>query len=105
MWPENGLVEPEFRYDQTWIRGKRRRYNGFVERVGGAEGERLREDLAAAIRDLLDWAAQNAETSTTHHNTGSNSNIGDNSSGSGSGRGGDRDEESGLDSGEDGDTR
>jgi hypothetical protein len=41
-----------------WKRGKRRRYHGFVERVGGAEGERLREDLAAAIRDLLNWAAQ-----------------------------------------------
>ena len=49
---------PEFQYKQTWKRGKHRRYHGFVERVGGAEGERLREDLAVAIRDLLDWAAQ-----------------------------------------------
>lgn len=56
--PDNGLVEPGFRYEQTWKRGKRRRYHGFVERVGGVEGERLREDLAAALRDLLDWAAQ-----------------------------------------------
>lgn len=38
--------------------GKRRRYHGFVERVGGVEGERLREDLAAVLRDLLDWTAQ-----------------------------------------------
>lgn len=58
----NGLVEPEFRYDQTWKRGKRRHYSGFVERVGGADGERLREDLAAALRDLLDWAFQHTET-------------------------------------------
>lgn len=53
-----GSVEPDFRYDQTWLRGKRRRYHGHVERIVGTEGERLREDLAAAVRDLLDWAAQ-----------------------------------------------
>lgn len=88
--PENGLVEPEFRYDQTWKRGKRRHYNGFVERVGGAEGERLREDLAAAVRDLLDWATQHAETQTT---------CDDNPDGGGS------DGESGTGSGEDGDAR
>ena len=55
---DGGLVEPEFRYDQTWKRGKRRYYTGFVERVAGAEGERLREELAAVLRDLLDWAAR-----------------------------------------------
>jgi hypothetical protein len=55
---ENGSVEPMWRYDQTWARGKHRRYNGYVDRVGGVEGKRLRECLAAAIRDLLDWAAQ-----------------------------------------------
>lgn len=55
--PENGSVEPIWRYDQTWKRGKRHRYNGYVDRIGGVEGKRLREGLAAAIRDLLDWAA------------------------------------------------
>lgn len=58
---ENGLVEPHWRYDQQWTRGKRRRYNGYVDRIGGVEGQRLRESLAAAIRDLLDWAAPHAE--------------------------------------------
>lgn len=53
-----GSVESDFRYDQTWLRGQRRRYHGHVERIGGAEGERLREDLAAVVRDLLDWATQ-----------------------------------------------
>lgn len=71
-WPENGLVEPEFRYDQEWKRGKRRRYNGFVERVGGAEGKQLRENLAAAVRDLLDWAAQHTATPTTRDNNHDN---------------------------------
>lgn len=88
--PENGLVEPEFRYDQTWKRRKHRHYNGFVERVGGMEGKRLRENLAAAIRDLLDWAAQHTETQITR----------DDNRGSGSSDG-----ESGTDSNEDGGTR
>lgn len=55
---EPGLVEPDFRYDQTWLRGKSRRYHGYVEWIGGEEGERLREDIAAAVRDLLGWAAR-----------------------------------------------
>lgn len=55
---ENGLVEPEFRYEPAWLRGRRRRYNGYVEWVGGAEGKRLRGDLTATVRDLLDWAAR-----------------------------------------------
>jgi hypothetical protein len=58
--PENGSVEPTWQYDQTWTRGKCRRYNGYVEPIGGVEGKRLRESQAAAIRDLLDWAAQQA---------------------------------------------
>jgi hypothetical protein len=86
---ENGLVEPEFRYDQTWKRGKRRRYNGFVERIDGAEGDRLRGDLAAAVRDLLDWATQHTRDQHTRDDN----------------RHGGSDEESGTGSGEDGDAR
>lgn len=94
--PENGLVEPEFRYDQTWKRGKRRHYNGFVERVGGPEGERLRQDLTAALRDLLDWAFHDTHDVQDGHRD----------SGLGDGRdGGGRDGESGMGSGQDGDTR
>ena len=91
--PGNGLVEPEFRYDQTWKRGKRRHYNGFVERVGGVEGERLREDLAAALRDLLDWAFQDALDG--HQNSALQDDHDD----------GGRDRESGTGSSGDGDTR
>ena len=60
--PENGLIEPDFRHEQTWARGKRRRYNGYVERVGGAEGKRIRDNLTATVRDLLDWAARHNGT-------------------------------------------
>ena len=102
------MVEPEFLYDQTWKRGKRRRYNGFIERVGGAEGEQLRENLAAVVRDLLDWAAQHTATPTTRDNNHDNNhdNVCDDI------RDGDRtgcsdgsDGESGTGSGQDGDTR
>src|ERR1044072_1078249 len=55
-----------WRYDQTWTRGKHRRYNGYVERSGGVEGERLRESLAAAIRDLLHGAQQAREEPAQH---------------------------------------
>lgn len=56
----NGLVEPDFRYCQHRMRWRFRCYNGFIEPVGGAEGEWLRKDLAAVIRDLLDWAIHTA---------------------------------------------
>ncbi len=57
---DNGSVEPMWRYNQYGKRGKHRRYNGYVERIGGAEREQLRQNLAAAVHDLLDWAAQQA---------------------------------------------
>jgi hypothetical protein len=63
--PQIGSVEPIWRYDQDGKRGKRRRYNGYVDRIGGAEGEQLRETLAAAIRDLLDWAAEHTQEQHT----------------------------------------
>jgi hypothetical protein len=56
--PGNGSVEPHWRYNQYGKRGKHRRYNGFVEWISGDEGAQLRVNLSAAIRDLLDWAAQ-----------------------------------------------
>ncbi|MGH3759873.1 hypothetical protein [Actinophytocola sp.] len=49
-------------YDQPRKRGSDRRYWGQVERVGGPEGDQLRENLAAVIRDLLNWARQQADT-------------------------------------------
>jgi hypothetical protein len=70
---ENGLVEPVWRYDQQWTRGKRRRYNGYVDRIGGVEGQRLRESLAAAIRDLLDWAAQHTDNADSDGESGTDS--------------------------------
>lgn len=63
---EIGLVEPVWRYDQQWTRGKDRRYNGYVDRIGGVEGQRLRESLAAVIRDLLGWAAQHTENADSN---------------------------------------
>lgn len=96
---ENGLVEPEFRYDHTWKRGKRRHYNGFVERIGGAEGDRLRQDLTAALRDLLDWAFHDANNAHDVQDGHRDSGVGDDrDSGVGDG-------ESGTGSGQDGDTR
>lgn len=38
-------------------RGRVSHYSGHVTYIGGAEGERLRDALAAVSRDLLDWAA------------------------------------------------
>ncbi|MFC4859498.1 hypothetical protein [Actinophytocola glycyrrhizae] len=89
MRPENGLVEPEFRYDQTWKRGKRRHYNGFVERVGGAEGERLRQDLTAALRDLLDWAFHDANNGHDWRRDDRGDGGSEGESGTGSGQDGD----------------
>lgn len=63
--------DPVWWYDQRAIRGKNRRYWGQVERIGGVEGDRLRENLAAAIRDLLDWANQQVKKSETDSETGS----------------------------------
>ncbi|WP_139320805.1 hypothetical protein [Saccharomonospora sp. CUA-673] len=45
-------------YDQKQKRGGDRRFSGHINRVGGTEGERLRGELAAVIRDLLHWAAE-----------------------------------------------
>jgi hypothetical protein len=49
---------PAWSYCQTGPRGTSRTYTGHVTYVGGAEGERLRRELAAVVRDLLEWAAR-----------------------------------------------
>ncbi len=82
--PDIGSVEPKWRYDQTWSRGKRRRYNGYVDRIDGAEGARLRENLAAAVRDLLDWAAHQA--AQQHNKNADADGRGDRESGRGTAR-------------------
>lgn len=46
-----------WRYDSHSERGRVRRYSGHVTYLGGAAGERLRGEMAAAIHDLLVWAA------------------------------------------------
>jgi hypothetical protein len=61
--PEIDSDDPAWWYDQPRKRGNDRRYWGHVERVGGAEGDQLRRNLAAAIRDLLDWANEQMKKS------------------------------------------
>jgi hypothetical protein len=46
-----------WRYHQRNARGRDLNYIGHATYIGGAEGERLRSELALVIRDLLDWAA------------------------------------------------
>ncbi|MGH3428463.1 MAG: hypothetical protein ACREP9_00915 [Candidatus Dormibacteraceae bacterium] len=54
--PDTGSDQEIFRYVQTSKRGRSRTFTGHVTYVGGAEGERLRRELAAVTRDLLEWA-------------------------------------------------
>lgn len=49
---------PVWSYCQTGPRRTSRTYTGHVTYVGGAEGKRLRRELAAVVRDLLEWASQ-----------------------------------------------
>ncbi|USX51234.1 hypothetical protein [Lentzea sp. HUAS12] len=53
--PEEAIDDVAWRYHQKGGRRKDRTYSGHVTYVGGAEGERIRRDLAAAIKDLLVW--------------------------------------------------
>jgi len=56
---ENPLGEsPAWSYCQTGPRRISRTYTGHVTYVDGAEGERLRRELAAIVRDLLEWASR-----------------------------------------------
>lgn len=58
--PETIFGEPEWWYYQRaqGKRGKDRRYTGRVQRISGSAGEKIRAELTAAIRDLLEWAKQ-----------------------------------------------
>lgn len=47
-----------WRYDLEQKSGRRRRFFGHISRAGGTEGERLRDEQATVIRDLLYWAAE-----------------------------------------------
>ncbi|MFC3898154.1 hypothetical protein ACFOWZ_42360 [Lentzea rhizosphaerae] len=59
---DNGSRLNERQYNQIRNRTKNWAFSGHVHYVSGAEGDRLRGELAAVIRDLLDWAAtQRAE--------------------------------------------
>jgi hypothetical protein len=56
--PIDGFESSDWSYRQH-RRGKAdRQYVGRVRRIGGAEGERLRSNLAATIAELLMWAAE-----------------------------------------------
>lgn len=52
-----GFDAPDWSYGQRRRGNADRRYVGRVSRIGGAEGERLRVDLAAIVADMLAWAA------------------------------------------------
>lgn len=54
---DNGSSLHERQYNQIRNRTKNWTFSGHVRYVSGAEGDRLRGELAAVIRDLLDWAA------------------------------------------------
>jgi hypothetical protein len=60
---ESGPDRPVWWYDQhaKRVKHKHRRYIGYVKRVGGTEGERIRRELAATIYDLLNWAKQQTD--------------------------------------------
>jgi hypothetical protein len=55
--PENVTNDTGWRYHQKRKGKTGRTYSGHVTRVGGAEGERIRGDLAAVLADLLTWAS------------------------------------------------
>lgn len=56
--PKTGHEQDVWCYDQQQKRVRSRRFSGHINRVGGAEGQRLRGELAAVIRDLVYWAAE-----------------------------------------------
>jgi hypothetical protein len=62
-----GADQAKWCYDQNNKRGPGRRYSGQIRRVSGPEGERLRAELAAVMKDLLQWAAETQENTTPGH--------------------------------------
>lgn len=63
--PKTGLDQPVWWYDQQRKRGSDRRYSGHVNRIHGAEAERLRGQLTDVIGDLLDWTARQSNDQFT----------------------------------------
>lgn len=55
--PETPSGQPVWHYDQRRHRAGNRRYYGHVVQIHGAEGRRLRGELAAVVDELLLWAA------------------------------------------------
>lgn len=54
----------DWSFDQTVPRKSHaRHWTGMVRYLTGPEGERLRDELSAAIHDLLRWAAEDAAPS------------------------------------------
>lgn len=66
-------VQGSWQYNGENRRSRGRSYSGHVTYIGGAEGERLRDALAAVSRDLLDWAASAEDAAVKppdHHEHG-----------------------------------
>jgi hypothetical protein len=60
---QTGAYRGEWCYHQKTKRGQNRCYHGHIRRVGGTEGQRLRGELAAVLRELLEWAVDNQDKS------------------------------------------
>jgi hypothetical protein len=63
--PKTGFDQQAWWYYQGRKRGGDRRYSGHVNRIHGAEAERLRGELADVICDLLDWTARQSDDQST----------------------------------------
>ena len=59
---ETGPDQRIRRYTVAGVLGRSRRYSGHVTYLDGAEGERLRGELASVTRELLTWAAVAQQT-------------------------------------------
>lgn len=59
--PEFVTGDTGWRYDEKRRSKPDRIYSGQVTRVGGAEGERIRGNLAAVLAELLTWASERDE--------------------------------------------
>lgn len=59
--PDTGSDQPVWWYIQNRIRGDKRRYSGRINRVGGLESERVGNELAEVVRELLEWADRQSD--------------------------------------------
>jgi hypothetical protein len=58
--PETGSDDTVWWYHQKRRGGSIRDYSGRITYVGGAEGQRIRQDLTAVLAGLLTWAAEHS---------------------------------------------